>query len=159
MFPAGVYINVTGGAILHTTKHQITQIEAYKVSNSEIVNVNDIYIYIHDPLMRLTVLKVMNDSNGTIILGQSRKYDLLNRSIVEIYKTSKNTHKKLTISPFKKAQRTIKIDQIKSIFHIFNLSTDTIMNGPDIFNIDIEIDNDEFESLINDAYQVKKQKY
>jgi hypothetical protein len=109
--------------------------------------------------MRLTVLKIINDSNGTIILGQSRKYDLLNRANAEIGNTIVDTHRKLIVSPFKKSQRIIKIDQITSVFPILNLSTDTNMEEFSIFNKDIEIDDDEFDSLINDAYQVKKQKY
>jgi hypothetical protein len=159
MFPAGVYLNITGGGMIYTTKPQTTHIEAYKVTNSETVNINDIYIYPHDTQMRLTVLKILNDSNGTIILGQSRKYDLLNRASAEIGNTVVDTHRKLTITHFKKSQRIIKVDQNINVFPIVPLSTNTIMEGPHIFNKDIEIDDNEFESLINENYQVKKQKY
>jgi hypothetical protein len=158
MFPAGVYLNITGGGMIYTTKPQTTHIEAYKVTNSENVNINDIYIYPHDSTMRLTVLKIMNDSNGTIILGRSRKYDLFNRASAEIGNTSVDIHRKLIITPFKKSQRIIKIDQNITVFPILNLSTDTIIEGPPIFNKDIEIDDDEFDSLINDVYQLKRQK-
>ena len=159
MVPAGVYLNITGGGMIYTTKPQTTHIEAYKVTNSETVKVNDIYIYPHDSQIRLTVLKIINDSNGTIILGRSRKYDLLNRASAEIGNTVVDIHKKLTITPFKKSQRIIKIDQNINVFPIVPLSNSAIMEGPHIFNKDIEIDDNEFESLINEDYQEKKQKY
>jgi len=159
MFPAGVYLNITGGGMIYTTKPQTTHIEAYQVTSSEKVNVNDIYIYPHDTAMRLTVLKIMNDKNGTIILGQSGKYDLLNRAKLEISDTIKNTNRKLINNTFLKSQRTIKVHQFTSVFPVLNLSTDTLINESDIKGKEIEIDDDEFESLINDAYQVKRQKY